>query len=675
MGLTVIQLNMRFFTFLLLLTGFCLPIIGQETMDTMINLPEVAVSQSRISKGGDPSINVVGIDTFIIKNSRTLGLGDVLAGSPEVFIASTENFSQDMRIAIRGFGMRSAFGIRGIKLIYDGLPESTPDGQGDVDNIDPSVLGSAQIYKGPANGIYSNASGGIIELESIWPESALSINANTSVGSFGLIKSGVVVGMKKQNSRHIWSFSGLKYDGYRAHSGYKNFNFLLKSLFLFKSSSLQLVANGFDSPFANDPGGITLEQWQNEPRSARMQNVDFRAGESVSQQKLGAIYKKQLNSDVAWQTTAFLMSRSFENKLPFINGAAVFYDRIFTGGNSFLTLGKNASWKVGIDVDYQRDARKRFDNLKTSTGPLRLDQNEVFKSAGVFASYSLRKNKLSVDVNMREEFIGIDLKDNFAEDGLQDGSQSFFPWSGGVSGTYEIRGGLHVLAVLSTGFETPTLTEISNNANGPGFADITPARTFNKEIGLTFSKGLFHSRLNYFHIGSSNELLPYELPATPGRIYYKNAGASVRQGLEYQLDVKNESAFMVTLAGNFSQMEFQNASGEDKKIPGIPSSLHQLRLTKTFLQKHTISANLKYQGLVYADDNNGVAIDPVYFSGINIGSEFSIGSVHFNPSAGWQYVLSDTYFSNIFINAAGGRYYEAGPKSNFFLQLKLSFSK
>ena len=659
------------FVLMLLHSGLC----GQSIEDSLYALPEVEVSQSRLPKNGTLALNTVALDSSVISFNRGLALGDVLANTSDVFVASTENFSQDMRISIRGFGMRSAFGIRGIKLVYDGLPESTADGQGDVDNIDPSILSSVKIFKGPANGIYSNATGGVIEMESIWPQKELEIDVDNTIGSYGLIKSRIGVGMKKQNSRHLWSVGGLKYDGFREHSSYRNFNFLFKSLFIMKRSSLLLIANGFNSPRAYDPGGITLEQSTTNPRSARAQNIEFFAGEKVQQQKLGLTYKLRLSKHIDWNTSAFIMSRSFENKLPFVNGAAVFYDRLFVGGNSYLSGGKKLNWKIGIDVDAQRDARERYDNLKTDIGPLRLAQDESFKSVGGFLVLAQKFNKLDLSLNLRQEFIDIGLEDKFLDDGDQSSSINYLPWSGGFGASYQITSILTAHATLSSGFETPTLTEISNNPSGPGFANIDPARSINKELGLSFNQDEITMSANLYHITSSNELLPYELPQTPGRLFYRNAGKSKRMGIEYHMEYKIGSSFDVALVGNFNRMAFENIQMEDKNIPGLPSSQHQFRLSKSFDKYFQLAASIRYQGQLFADDVNAVVIKPVYFSGINIASEFDLGKLKVVPSAGWQYALSDVYYSNIFINAAGARYYEPGPKSNLFVSLKLSWGK
>lgn len=658
-----------------ILMSVCTGVFSQEQIDTALTLPEVTINQSRLDASSKRNIQIAELDTNFVRSSRNLALGDVLGQTSDVYVASTENFSQDMRISIRGFGMRSAFGIRGIKLMYDGLPESTPDGQGDVDNIDPNLLESVKIFKGPANGLYSNASGGIIELQSLWPEKATEVDFSQTFASYGLSRTGLVVGMKKNKSKHVWSFGGLNYTGFREHSSYQNFNFLLKSMFLFHRSSLQVVANGFNSPFANDPGGITLQQATDEPRSARSQNAEYLAGETVSQQKAGLIYKQQLHTNMIWNTTGFVMFRGFENKLPFVNGASVAYNRLFSGGSSYLSGGKTLKWKAGMDLDYQRDHRKRFDNLKTSLGPLRLEQLEKFSNIGLFTILEKQSERWDIRFNARTEWIRITLDDLFGEDGDQTSTTQYVPWSGSGNVSYILTPEWSISGIFSSGFETPTLTEISNNPAGPGFADIKPARTLNKEIGTSYIHHGNLFKISAYHITSTNELLPYELPETPGRLFYKNAGKSARAGVEYMTDLKLQNWVQINLSGHLNHMYLKNEGQETTRIPGLPGSQHQLRLTKTWWKTSWLTASLRHQSSLFADDANQVKVFPVWFTGLSLGGRYHWNKVSLSPSAGWQFTPSKIYYSNVFINAAGGRYYEPGPRQTLFFTLKIGFDK
>ncbi|MBP7643588.1 MAG: TonB-dependent receptor plug domain-containing protein [Saprospiraceae bacterium] len=662
-----------------IIISFCLAFVqlnGQDTIAYDLTLPEVSINQSRIKDYTRIPLKFEQIDSAYIANNRGLGLGDILQKTSGLFTASTENFSQDMRISIRGFGMRSAFGIRGIKLMLDGLPESTPDGQADVDNIDPSLLSTVNVLKGPASGIYSNASGGVIEMASLWPTSENEASIKSTIGSNGLFRTSLSYGQSRAKRKLFLSVGGLQYQGFREFSAYSNYTFLAKSMFIFPKSTLQFIANGFHSPDAEDAGGITLQQSMDEPRSARLQNVDFSAGESVSQQKLGVIFQKKISLLKTWQTTGFAARRTFSNQLPFANGGQVSFNRVFYGGHttlSFLNLLSDfGKLDLGLDMEAQNDHRTRNDNLKTDSGELRLDQNESFSTIGLFSKFKVGNNKTTLVANGRLERINLSLEDLFLSDGNQGGDQTFYPLSGGLDFTFAASKLLTLSASSTTGFETPTLTEISNNPQGGGFANLTPARTFNNEIGIGIQNKKLSIKANVFMTTSSNELLPYELPETPGRIFYKNGGKSNRKGLEYDLSFLLMAKTSFGVSGVFNQMTFTNDQNVKNRLPGLPGSQVNINGQTQLFKAVTFSGQLRYQGQLYANEANTVSINPVWFSNVGLQSSFTLGKIQLEPNAGIQYILSDLYYSNIFINAAGGRYYEVGPKTNIYFSLKLS---
>ena len=143
--------------------------IEDTAADTLrFALRPVTVTASRLD-GADLNLPVAVsvLNRYKIHGGQQqLVLNEALAAIPGLYTMNSENFAQDLRVSIRGFGTRAAFGIRGIKILVDGIPESTPDGQAQVDNIDLSFINRAEVLRGPVSALYGNASGGVISLSS-----------------------------------------------------------------------------------------------------------------------------------------------------------------------------------------------------------------------------------------------------------------------------------------------------------------------------------------------------------------------------------------------------------------------------------------------------------------------------------------------------------------------------
>ena len=175
------------------------------------------------------------IDSKSFTNSRQrfqqLSFNEYLEGVPGLFVLSTNNYSQDLRISIRGFGARSAFGIRGIKLVVDGIPETTPDGQGQLDNLTLSIIEDLQVLRGPASLLYGNASGGVININTIRKVDSTFIQAGTTIGNYNMNKFDILGGIKHKNGSTIISGSRTTTDGYRDQSAFETNQLNVRSNF------------------------------------------------------------------------------------------------------------------------------------------------------------------------------------------------------------------------------------------------------------------------------------------------------------------------------------------------------------------------------------------------------------------------------------------------------------
>ena len=248
------------------------------------------------------------------------------------------NFAQDLRISLRGFGARSSFGIRGIKILVDGIPETLPDGQGQVDSIDLGATRQIEVLRGPSSSLYGNASGGVVNVTSEGGPEIPFVDARLTVGEYDFQKFQVKAGGQTDRVNYFVSLSDSEVDGYRAHSEAKNTQLSGRFEFdLGRESTLLTLVNFTDQPISNDPGGINAAQVQADRRSARDANLNFNAGEELEQSRVGIVYTLPLGEQSVLSARSYYVSRDFGTRLPFGGGGIVDLERSFAGGGVSYT--------------------------------------------------------------------------------------------------------------------------------------------------------------------------------------------------------------------------------------------------------------------------------------------------------------------------------------------------
>ncbi len=618
-----------------------------------------------------------------LAGTQQLGLDEALVGVPGLYMQNRYNFAQDLRIAMRGFGARSNFGIRGIKLIVDGIPETLPDGQAGVDSID---LGSAQrieVLRGPASALYGNAAGGVIavtsELGSATPLFATRIAGGAHGYRQWQLKSlGAVEG-----ADYLVNVSRTQLDGYRDQARARGA--LLNAKLgtpLGEAGRLIVALNLTDQPQAQDPGGISAAQATAQPTSAHDRNLRFDAGEELAQQRLGALYRHQgdrgelsLRLHTVW--------RDFSNRLPFEGGGMVALRRFFIGGGAqydFAGLPAAFGLSLGLDYDRQDDARQRFDNLDGQRGERVFAQDEQVDSLGAYLQgrYVLAPD-WTLQAGLRYDRLAYDVRDAHLADGDDSGRLTFTALSPSLSLSWSLASGL-LFASYSRAFETPTTTELANPDAGGGFnSSLAPQIADNFEIGYRAKRGPWSGELALFTIRLDEELVPYELEASPGRTYYANAGRSARHGLETALSWALAPGLAIHAAYTWSDFRFRrfvDARGSDfagRRQPGLPQhfAYFALRFDSTRGLHAVLEAS--HAGTLYADNANAVAVGAYTVANLRVSQDLHVFGQALSPYLGINNLFDATYFGNVRINAFGGRYFEPAPGRSVHAGLSLRF--
>jgi iron complex outermembrane receptor protein len=654
---------------------------GQGLSQTStITLDEVALQATKLKSSrflipaSVSSIDLIPLQGF----QQQLSLQEYLRAVPGLFSLNANNYAQDLRLSIRGFGSRAAFGIRGVKIIVDGIPETTPDGQGQVDNLPLALLSRLEVLRGPSASLYGNAAGGVLYLNTMDSLDGAFTRFRSTFGSYGYQNYQLTSQLKGLKTTALFHLNHTNTKGFRAFSGLKQNVFNAKIKHSFNSrSKINFQLNYTNSPKAEDAGGLKLEETEADFRQARQRNLDYNTFEIIDQFKIGMRWEQQWGSQWNLDSYAFYSFRDFYGKLPFENGGIIDLFRNYYGLGSRLSYEETQSklthrWQLGFETNGQRDQRDRFRNLQGLQGDNVFSQLERFGNVGISLLDDLQWDKLLIRSGLRFDYQTLGA-DNEAE------IQEYTVLNPSIGMSYAISRAHRLFVNFSTSFETPTLSELSANpSGGEGLnLDLDPSKAINYELGWKTRGTSGYFEATTFYIKSSNEILPYELEAFPGRSFYQNAGATRRYGLELAASYQ-WSRWGMQASLTQAQYQFDEQKAEDNldgnNLPGIPNSQLFFQLKYSTNRDWNWILSGEHIGEFYANNSNSVAIQS--FQKVRFQAQKSIqvpwGEIDF--LGGINNLLNTTYYDNIRLNAFGARFYEPAPGRNFYLGFQISLN-
>jgi iron complex outermembrane receptor protein len=672
-----------------LLSGF--NIFAQSDTTRQYTLETVTVSVQRLEgKQVEVPLAITNLQVNRINEaSQQLSINEQLNGIPGLFALNANNYAQDLRVSIRGFGARSSFGIRGVKILVDGIPETTPDGQGQIDNLDLALIDNIEVLRGPSSGLYGNASGGVISIQSRDQVERNFISLGTTFGSFGMQRYQLKGGWKKNKTSVVLSANHMKSDGFRQNSEFSNTTLSSNIRHRFSNrSTLRLLLNYTDSPTANDPGGVDIETVNSDRRSARQRNIDFQAGESIQQFKTALIYTHCLKNNDKVNTKAFYINRQFLGRLPFADGGVVELGRHYLGQESNYTTNQRLfqqplQMQWGYNLHYQVDDRQRFINEEGQRGALNFSQEESFLNLGIFwlNRYNWRKQFL-LNTSLRYDFNQLEAEDQLLVNGDASGQQQYSVINGSIGLSYIVYPQFTPYVRYSSSFETPALSELSANPSGrEGFnPGLKPQNALNIEVGAKgIWKGKIRYELTYFNIRTQNEILPFELAAFPERNFFRNAGQTNRSGVETSISYAFAKHWRTTFTYTYSDFTFNEyrlgtTMLDGEQLPGLPRHFGSLSFSYFPPNKLFFRLQVRQVGELYVNDANSVKDDAYTLINLQLGFKQSFKGWDCLPFLGINNLLNTNYNDNIRINALGSRYFEPGPGVNIYGGVRVKIS-
>lgn len=623
---------------------------------------------------------------------------------PGVTVANRNNPSQDTRVSIRGFGARSQFGARSIRILRDGMPLTLPDGQTPIDYLDLESVGRVELIRGAASSLYGNASGGVIDLRSVdAPAAPFSLQARTWTGANGLQRNVGLFGGTIGDGTYIGNIGQTRNNGFRAYSHQRLTNAFLRGVKTIAGTEISLIGMGMDMPVAENPGALTRAQVDSAPEQADAASVSKKARKAVHQVQVGLSARRAVLDDGELTAQVYGGTRSLYNPLTF---AVVGVDRKQGGAGARLTLpvalgGLENRISVGADAQWLNDARKNWANcnglanptgacpsLAVEKGSLSLDQKELVSSLGPYLRDEVDLGAFRATAGVRADQVKFEVRDHYLVDGRDDsGSRTLHAVSPMVGAAWRLSPFQSLYANLGSAFETPTTTELGNQADGSAGLnrDLKPQFSTTFETG---ARGLAFSRVQYdvavFDIEVRDELIPFEVPGGAGRTYYRNAGRTRRRGGEVELgtDVGPVTVTASYALSHFRFRDFVNTGVQyaGKSIPGIPENQFQTAAT-LHLPNSFVVAEVLAKSRVWVNDANAPGAFARGFGIMNLraGGTAMFGRPWLQPVVGVQNLFDRRYIGSVAINASGPsiaatKFYEPAPGRTWYVGLSAATS-
>ena len=682
---------------------------GRDTTRKAI-LPAIEVSVSRGAEDRTRLPMAVGVlDSSVIRRAQlAVGLDESLSRLPGVVVLNRYNFSLDQRVSLRGAGSRANFGLRGVKVLIDGVPQTLPDGQSQLSNLDLGLVDRVEVLTGSAGALYGNASAGVLAFTTETPGLPWTARFRVAGGSFGTWKGQSVLAGRRGRARGIASLSHFSTGGFRQHSAARATQFSGKlELDLGGSSTIGLRLALANAPRAEHPGALTTAEYEVTRDSAAGSNILRGADKSVAQQQISVRYRVMAPSGAGLEAILFGLRRDLRNPLatapaappPATSGTGTYstIDRRVGGvrvsGTVPARVGSQA-FRLAAGADFQAMRDDRLNTRSVSgipVGTSLVDQRETVTEIGPFAQLHWEPDpRVLVLGAVRYDHLVFRVRDRIQSGGLDRGGERTMSHPSGSLGASFVAGpGLTVYANGSTSFESPTTTELVNTTGTQGFnTTLGPQRTRSAEIGV---RGRIGTGLEYSLAGFTSWIRDAIIQAreVDGRAYFENAGQVRNRGLEGGLGVTPASWLSFRVAYTFASYRFQEyqiRSGattdtlDGKRLAGVPR--HFFRATLT-LRPGPITFELEQTGAgaVYGDDRNTLLIDEwgggAGITSVRLSGDWGGGGSEaaVRPFASMVNVFDQKYVGSANINGFGGRVLEPAAGRAVYLGMEMGLGK
>lgn len=643
----------------------------------------------------------VEVDTFTAP-TPLVNLSELLAGQAGVVALDRQNYAQDLQVAVRGFGARSTFGVRGVRILVDGIPATMPDGQGQAATAQLQSAAHVDVLRGPLAQLYGNAAGGVLQVTTREPREGGGAQASVAAGSYGqrLVDGSIDFGDRTLGG--LVDVSRFETDGFRDHSAARRTH--LNGKLVARpdgDTTITTLVNLYDQPKAQDPLGLTRAQWDANARQAPAVADSFDTRKSVSQNQLGVVLERRLGEHDSVRARAYGGTRQLRQYLSFSgaasnsSGGVVDLDRDYYGlGLAWthatrLPSGLPLTWTLGVDADRQSELRQGFVNNNGTAGALRRDERDRAGNTDVYAQVDAWiAPAWRAVAGLRSSRVRSTVDDRLVNAVNPDdsGGRTWTHTSPALGLVWAATDALNLYANVGRGFETPTLAEMAYSAsnNGPNFG-LAASRSRQMELGAKWQGAVHRVEAAWFDARSQGEIVP--AATVNGRTVFQNADNVRRRGLELAWSAR-AGAWTPRAAYTYLDAYFGSPYagaggaqvGAGNRLPGTARHVAQLVVDYAPTQAWQLGASLDVSSKVPVNDTNTDAAPDYAVVGLRAGYTLGgRGAGTAGTSPRWQLwarldnLMDRRYAGSVIVNDGNGRFFEPAAGRRVMVGLRAQF--
>jgi iron complex outermembrane receptor protein len=668
-------------------------------------LPEVTVSATRVEHDSfDLPVAIDSVPQRTIREDQPMvNLSEALGRVPGIVVQNRHNYAQDLQISSRGFGARSTFGVRGLRLVADGIPATMPDGQGQAATFSLGSAERIEVLRGPFSSLYGNAAGGVVQIFTADGPPQPTLGAGLFAGSHGFRRLAAQFGGTRGAANALADVSRFETSGYRDHSAARRDHFNAKLKLEGAGPGVAtLVLNVLDQPETQDPLGLTASQFAENPRQAGTNAIAFDTRKSVEQNQLGLTYDLPLSAQTRLQARVYYGERRVVQFLAIplaaqlaatASGGVVDLNRGYGGAGlrwtrAFSALGAPATASVGFDYDRMAERRRGFVNQFGVAGALKRDEDDVVSNGDLYGQLEWRLGeRLNLLAGVRTSRVRFRSADYFVAPGNPDdsGAVRYARTTPAVGASFALSPAATLYANYGEGFETPTFAELAHRAGGASglnFA-LKPARSTHRELGaklLLGAAGRLAAAL--FRVDVLDEIVVES--SSGGRTVFKNAAATWREGFELSWQSRLPGGFEAALAWTLLDARFTQpfASGTPpvtvaagNRLPGVaPATFFGELLWREPASGFHAGVELRYSGRIPVNDANSQAAGSYAVWNARAGFEQRGRTWRLTEFVRLDNLGDRRYAGSVIVNEANGRFYEPAPGRNGLVGVNASLA-
>ncbi len=657
-------------------------------------LPAVTVTAQAQPAAPDApgSVTVLEADT-IRRAGPQVDASEVLVRVPGLVAANRNNYAQDLQLSVRGYGARSSFGVRGVRLSVNGIPATAPDGQGQLSNAALASADRIEVVRGPLAALHGNG-GGAIKIGA--DPGAQGAGGRAMVfgdGDLrrygGVLRGGTVAG------GWLLDLGRFETDGFRPQSAARRD--VLDAIGAWTLGSglrLNATANLLDSPYAQDPLGLTPAQFAADPDSTAEAALAFDTRKATRQAQAGASLVMGDSDAAGGSASIYGGRREIEQFLAVppaaqaaatSGGGVIDLTRAYGGAElrtwqAFAPAGMPLRLVGGLDLEALDEDRRGYENFVGSTlgvrGRLRRDEDnritrmdallqaEFEPAPGWLATAGLRHNRLHFESD-----------DGFVAAGNPDdsGERRFSANVPAAGVRWSPQGAWSFHAAMARGFETPTANELAYRADGAAGLnfDLRPSRSVQREAGLRFDAGATRLETTVFRDDVRDEIAVAR--AQGGRSAFRNAGSARRRGIEVALEQGLGADWTLSLAWTRLDARFVDGAAAcaqlpcppgaqpviaGNRLPAVPGHFGFAELRWTPAPDWEFGFELRGAGARYADDANRQRAPGYVEAGLAFARRFRLEPGTLELRVRFDNLDDRRYVSSVIVNDANGRVFE-----------------